>query len=113
MAQGQKVETNAMKFFIPDTESPEAAEKIYQRARESYQAVETDARIRSITFWDIELRKDISLTVGKPDYLNHQDVKMILDCGACYYALTEKRGYREWPIMVNKQEVRHVEEFES
>jgi hypothetical protein len=101
-----------VKFFIPDIESPEAAETVYQRACESYQAVETDVRIRSIQFWDRELRKDIELTVGKPDYLNHEDVKMILDCGACYYALTEKRGYREWPIMVNKQEVRHVEQFD-
>lgn len=101
-----------MKFFIPGAESPEAAERIYQRAREIYKAVETGARIRSIKFWDDELRNDIELTVGKPDYLDRQDVRMILDCGVCYYAFTERHGGRDWPIMVNKHEVHHVEVFE-
>jgi hypothetical protein len=111
-AQKEETEGQAVKFFMPGTESPEAAERIYQRAREIYKAVETDTRIRSIKFWDDELHKDIELTVGKPDYLDRQDVKMILDCGVCYYAFTERRGGRDWPIMVNKHEVSHVEKFD-
>jgi hypothetical protein len=102
------------KFFIPDA-SPETTEEIYASLRGSFGADET--RVRSIRFWDNELRREIRACVGEPDYLAGEVIAAILRCPNrdSYLVLTRKRGVArnsEWPIEVGRSEVRNVEEFE-
>jgi hypothetical protein len=53
-----------MKFFIPG-KSPEDAERVYETLRKHYKGPETNARIRSISLWDRQLRKDVRASVGE------------------------------------------------
>jgi hypothetical protein len=101
-----------MKFFIPAVSDPEKAEQLYQAIKKSAVGSITDRRIRSITYGDE--RKHVRDTVGTRQAENGEIVLAILDSTAWYQICTRHGGLPEKDIgiMVNKEEVIDVEDFE-
>ncbi len=102
-----------MKFFVPDR-SPEDAEQFYEVARRF--AADSSGRIAEKRIGSISFRdkgKDVCATVGSLDPCEGRMVTAILGPIAQdspYLICLRGRGGQ---MMVGKDEVRHVEEFDS
>jgi hypothetical protein len=97
-----------MKFFMPG-KSAEDAENIYQGFQESVPYA-SEKRIYSLTFWDGELHKTVTAAVGKPAPGDGRIIMGILEANDRYLMWVKERG--EDRMIVGKDEVRSVEEFE-
>lgn len=83
-----------MKFFVPEAESPEQAERLYRSIAEFNHAQVGDNRISSIV-WR-HAGEQMSCKVGGPLPSYYQTgtepVLAILDCGNLYKVCTRSRG---------------------
>lgn len=94
-----------MRFFVPAAKSPEKSENVYQDARKRHNALETEKRIRSITYRDMNTRGTVRATVGKS----------ILESNSNYLVCTWSSGLQhdgQEPIIVSKIDVSEVEYFD-
>ena len=104
-----------MKFFIPDVDDPELAEKTYQSIVQFVPSTlgwdVTDRRILRITYRHHS--ESYEAEVGKINPTNNELVIAILDSNA-YLICTPTRGVLQGiPMLVGKEETYSVEEFES
>jgi hypothetical protein len=99
-----------MKFFVPG-QSPEHAEEIYNDFQALHKA--SDKRIRSITFLDRELQKEVQLCVGQDEPWYGGKILLILLCyPRGFQVFTQERGIDSGsPIMIQTTDAR-VEEFD-
>jgi hypothetical protein len=99
-----------VKFFVPG-QSAEHAEDIYNDFQALHKAA--DKRIRSITFLDRELQREVQLCVGQDEPWYGGKILLILLCyPRGYQIFTQERGIdRGTPIMVQTTDAR-VEEFD-
>jgi hypothetical protein len=100
----------AVKFFVPG-QSAEHAEDIYNDFQALHKAA--DKRIRSITFLDRELQREVQLCVGQDEPWYGGKILLILLCyPRGYQIFTQERGIDSGsPIMVQTTDAR-VEEFD-
>ncbi|HXP68803.1 MAG TPA: hypothetical protein VOA88_05925 [Candidatus Dormibacteraeota bacterium] len=92
---------------MPD-KSPEDAEEIYRGFRESVGCRTSDARIYSLTFWDLD--KEVKARVGYPDPLEGRMVMAMLEADNFYLTWAKGRGYNH--MMIDKVDVTNVEKFD-
>lgn len=97
------------KFFMPG-KSSEEAETLYQGFRESVHLKMSERRIKSLTFWDDELHKQDTATVGDPAPSDGRIVMAIIETSDRYLIWVKGRGGDH--MIVGKDEERGIEEFE-
>jgi hypothetical protein len=108
-----------MKFFLPGVKDPAQAEEIYAQIRGRAKGLEiSDRRIFRLEYKDEG--KDWIAEVGRIELVNGQELRhgelviAILDAGVTYLVCTPNLGVlRGQPIMVPKNAVKSVMEFES
>ena len=107
-----------MRFFIPNIESIEEAEKQYRttkRVIEYHFGPVLETRIRSIRFH--ENGETIRAIVGEREPSKRREIVIAifeLKRKSSYLVCTPTRGMlRGLPFLVEKVEVRHVEQFDS
>ena len=105
-----------MEFLVTGAATEEQAEDVWRAtvkcAKENTGWDIVDRRIYRIEYFDIEDRKSHVDEVGKPHWINGERVLVILESNA-YLVCTGNRGVlRGQPILVGKQEVSSVTEFE-
>lgn len=100
-----------MKFFFPMATSPKLAEQLYEDTKNvvTVRWPIGPKRIRSITFRD--RGKTVVATVGELDPCEGRMVYAIFDTYSHPYLVCVP-GRGGLPILVGKNEVTHVEEFE-
>jgi hypothetical protein len=106
----------AMRFYVPAAKSPEKSENVYQDARKRHNAIETEKRIRSITYRDMNTRGMIRATVGKSIEHGIGNVMVILESDSNYLVCTWSSGLQhdgQEPIIVPKINVSEVKYFDS
>jgi len=116
------VDCAAMKFFIPDAENDEHAEKVYQALKQplARRHLIGDRRIRSLTFRDDHLpkkkgrRQTQTATVGRRDPDWPGDVLAIFEERNRAHDIV---GYFVWPAngngpyRIDNADVQHIEFF--
>jgi hypothetical protein len=103
-----------MKFFIPEVDDPELAEKIYQSAK---------SFAKMTLGWDTSERRIFSITythngkhhhdeVGKVSKSNNEPIMAILESNA-YLVCTMNRGVsRDMPMLVGQDEIISITDFD-
>jgi hypothetical protein len=106
-----------MRFYVPAAKSPEKSENVYQDARKRHNGLETEKRIRSITYRDMNTRGTVRATVGKSIEHGIGIVGVILESNSNdYLVCTWSSGLQhdgQEPIIVSKIDVSEVEYFDS
>lgn len=103
-----------MKFFVPEASTPEQAEEVWNATRRF--AGETMAREigtqRIFRLRYVHNAKSLTAEVGQPEPLTGEPVLVILDSNP-YLVCTPNRGVvRGTPVLVGRQAVRDVVEFD-
>ena len=104
-----------MKFFIPNAPSPQEAEHTWEAVRK-FEHEQTGWPVAERRIYRLRYRhdgQDLVAEVGQPDALTGETVIAILSSHT-YLVCTLTRGVaRGEPILVGKNEVYEVEDFEA
>lgn len=104
-----------MKYFIPHSENASEAEQVLESIKKFVKMTigfnTTDRRIYSIHFH--HNGKDYFAEVGKPEPQINEEVIAILESNTFLICTPNRRVIRGMPILVGKEEVYSIEDFEN